>query len=134
VLIEGHATLVTTLVRSGATTVISMSGTLDRAAGAMAAAYLLDEVDVANGDVHLDLRTADLVDGTECSLVDVLRRRLAVRGHGLHLTTSAPADSGTLVIRPVPVVDQRLPPPRAGRPRTARHRGGRATTCDRQEP
>ena len=41
-------TLVTRSVRSGIATVVSMSGTLDRAAGAMVAAYLLDQADAAS--------------------------------------------------------------------------------------
>ena len=59
--IEANAALITTSLRSGTATVISMSGTLDPAGAAMVATYLLDQADVANGDFHLDLRAVDLV-------------------------------------------------------------------------
>ena len=79
------ATLITTSTWSGTATVVSMSGTLDRAAGAMAAAYLLDEVDVATGDFHLDVRGVEFVEDADVVLLTALRRRLALRGHQLHL-------------------------------------------------
>jgi hypothetical protein len=102
-LIDAEATLVTTSIRSGTATVISMSGTLDRAAGAMVAAYLLDQADVASGDFHLDLRAVDLVEDAEVVLVTALHRRLAVRGHQLYLTppgaTTSAADSDRMCRR-----------------------------------
>ena len=86
-------TLVTRSVRSGTATVVSMSGTLDRAAGAMVAAYLLDQADAATGDFHVDLRAVDLVDDAEVVLVTALRRRLAVRGYQLFLATGTTTSS-----------------------------------------
>ena len=85
--IEANAALITTSLRSGTATVVSMSGTLDGAGAAMVASYLLDQADVANGDVHIDLRRVELVDGAEVALVTALQRRLAVRGHQRRPTT-----------------------------------------------
>jgi len=83
------AALITTSHRSGPTTFITMSGILDRPAAAMAAIYLLDHADVADGDFAIDLRAADLVDDGHIALMSALRRRLAVRGHRLHSTSGA---------------------------------------------
>jgi hypothetical protein len=79
------AALITTCHRSGPATLISMSGTLDGPAAAMAAIYLLEQADVADGDFTIDLRAADLVDDGHLALVTALRRRLAVRRHQLHV-------------------------------------------------
>jgi hypothetical protein len=86
-LIDARATLVTTVLRGGSATLISMSGSLDGPVAAMTAGSLLDQADVANGDFHLDLRSVDAVDGAECVLVAALQRRLVVRGHRLHRTS-----------------------------------------------
>jgi len=98
-LTDAQATLITTSVRSGSETMISMSGTLDGAVGASAAATLLEQADVAVGDFHLDLSAVELVDGAEVVLVNLLLRRLAVRGHQLHLSKPA-TRSATAAIRP----------------------------------
>ena len=91
-------TLVTRSVRLGSSTVVSMSGTLDRAASASVAAYLVDQADAATGDFHVDLRAVDLVDDAQVVLVTALHRRLAVRGYQLFLATGATTSSAAELI------------------------------------
>ena len=94
---DGGSRAVHDILRSGTTTVISLSGTLDGVSAAMAAIYLLDEADVANGDLYVDMRAVQPVDPGDVVLVAMLRRRLALRGLSLHLT---PPVESSLVARP----------------------------------
>ena len=118
--------LITRSLRSGTSTVISMCGTLDGPAAAMVAAYLLDQVDVASGDFYIDLRAVDLVDGAEVPLVTALQRRLAVRGHQLHLTPPDATGSATVPLGRCPV--------RRSDTRRSRWREHRRTTPRRERP
>jgi hypothetical protein len=128
-LIETHATLVTSWLRSGTSVLITMSGTLDAGGGAMAAAYLLDLADVADGDLHLDLRAVDPVDGADRVLVTVLHRRLAVRGHQLQLTAGTSSFDAPPPPPPAPGSAGRPPRRRADQPRTRARPRRHTPTC-----
>ena len=95
------ATLITTVTQSGPTTAISISGTLDGVSASIVTAYLLDQVAFADRDCHLDLGDVKLVDDAQLGLVTALHRVLAVRGHHLHLSTSAHLATPTATFPPL---------------------------------